>query len=187
MVAGRNGDLGAALTLPAARAARFGFVRHGVRTAILAAALARRLGLDAGTVRRLRLAALLHDIGKVGVPGAVLRKPGPLTDEEWAAVRRHPEVGAEIVARVPGLTPVAEIILAHHERWDGSGYPRGLKGEEIPVEARILAVADVYDALRSDRPYRPAWSEEEALSYIRAQSGRLFDPRVVEALEEVTA
>lgn len=160
---------------------------HAVRVATLATALARRLGLEDTALDQVRAGAVLHDVGKLVVPDHILLKPGPLDADEWVVMRQHPVWGARLL-EAAGLTGHALAIVAcHHERWDGSGYPRGLKGEEIPVEARILAVADVYDALRSDRPYRSAWSEEEALSYIRAQSGRLFDPRVVEALEEVTA
>lgn len=124
--------------------------------------------------------ASLHDIGKVGVPDAILHKPGKLNDEEYAAMKTHVQKGFEILNR-PGIPQVARnLVLSHHEKWDGSGYPKGLKGEAIPVEARILAMADVYDALRSPRVYKPAFSREKTESILREESGRHFDPQLVE-------
>ena len=128
----------------------------------------------------LEFAALLHDVGKIAVPDAILRKPGPLTPEEWDVMHRHPYYSRQIVAPVEPLRRLTPWIYHHHERWDGTGYPDGLKGEAIPLAARIIAVADVWDALRSDRPYRKAWPEEKAWEHIREQAGKHFDPQVVE-------
>ncbi|MEF3272814.1 MAG: HD-GYP domain-containing protein [Chloroflexus sp.] len=141
--------------------------------------IARRMGIDDETLVHIRRGALLHDIGKIGVPDAILNKPSPLNDEEWAIMRTHPTLAYELLHPIAFLAPAIDIPWCHHERWDGSGYPRGLRGEEIPLAARIFAVADVYDALTSDRPYRTAWSPVQALAYIRAQAGRQFDPDVV--------
>ncbi len=118
-------------------------------------------------------------MGKLGVPDEILRKPGPLTDEEWVIMRRHPQFAYDMFSPIRYLQPALEIPYCHHEKWDGSGYPRGLKGNEIPKAARIFAVVDVWDALTSDRPYRKAWSKEKALEYIQEQSGKHFDPEVV--------
>jgi HD-GYP domain-containing protein (c-di-GMP phosphodiesterase class II) len=117
----------------------------------------------------------------MGVPDDILRKPGPLTEEEWAVMRQHPHYAYTMLSSIASLRPALDIPYCHHERWDGTGYPRGLKGEEIPLAARIFAVVDVWDALCSDRPYRPAWPPDKALEYIREQAGKHFDPRVVEA------
>ena len=127
-----------------------------------------------------RRGALLHDMGKLGIPDAILQKPDKLTDEEWKIMRMHPQFAYDMLSRVEYLKAALDIPYCHHEKWDGSGYPRGLKGEEIPVAARIFAVVDVWDALTSDRPYRPAWSKEDTLAYIREQSDKHFDPQVVE-------
>jgi PAS domain S-box-containing protein len=127
----------------------------------------------------IRRGALLHDIGKMGIPDEILRKPGPLTPEEWKIVEGHPEIARRLLAPIAFLHRALEIPYFHHERWDGSGYPNGLKGDNIPLSARIFAVADVWDAMRSERPYHGAYSEEEALTYIQEQSGKFFDPNVV--------
>ena len=125
---------------------------------------------------------MLHDIGKMGVPIQYLLKPEALTEEEWEIMRRHPTpLAYEMLSPIAYLLPALDIPYGHHEKWDGSGYPRGLKGEQIPLSARIFAIVDVWDALRSDRPYRRAWTDEAAKSYIRDQSGKHFDPQVVEA------
>ena len=129
--------------------------------------------------------ALLHDIGKVGVPDAVLLKPAPLDESEWALMRRHPEIGARIVAEVEGLSHMAPAILADHERWDGLGYPLGLAGEAIPIASRITFACDAYHAMVSDRPYRAAMSHANAVEELRRNSGTQFDPRIVEALLDV--
>jgi putative nucleotidyltransferase with HDIG domain len=129
----------------------------------------------------LRRGALLHDIGKIGVPDHILRKPGPLTENEWTTMRLHPDLGAKIIAHVPFLEEVAVIIRAHHERWDGNGYPVGTAGQAIPLGARIFAVADSFDAMTSDRPYRRGRQLDEALAEVERCSGSQFDPQVVTA------
>jgi len=154
---------------------------HTQRVTELTLRLARALGINGEALLHIRRGALLHDIGKMGVPDSILLKPGPLSEEEWAIMRRHPQMAYEMLSRIEYLQPALDIPYCHHEKWDGTGYPRGLKGEAIPLAARIFAVVDVWDALTSDRPYRPAWSRERALAYIKEQSGKHFDPRVVEA------
>ena len=154
---------------------------HAVRATELSLMFAREFGLDDGELLHLRRGALLHDIGKIGVPDAILKKPGPLSEAEWALMKQHPELGYEMLAPIPFLRPAIDIVHCHHENWDGSGYPRGLKGEEIPLSARIFSVCNVWDALMTDQPYRKAWIEEEALSYIEHGSGKQFDPDIVAA------
>jgi len=127
-----------------------------------------------------RRGTLLHDLGKMVIPDAILQKPGPLTDHEWTVMRSHPQKARDMLGAIGFLAPALDIPYCHHEHWDGTGYPRGLAGEEIPLPARIFAVVDVYDALTSDRPYRERWSSERALAHIREQSGRHFDPAVVD-------
>ncbi|MDR7596221.1 MAG: PAS domain S-box protein [Armatimonadota bacterium] len=159
---------------------------HTQRVADLTVRLARAMGVPESAIVHVRRGALLHDVGKLGIPDAILLKPGPLTEEEWDIMRRHPEYAYRWLSSIEFLRPALDIPYCHHERWDGKGYPRGLRGEEIPLAARIFAVVDVFDALTSDRPYRKAWSREEALRYIREQAGSQFDPRVVEVfLREV--
>ncbi len=158
---------------------------HTLRVTELTLLLAQRLGLKDQDLVHIRRGALLHDIGKLGIPDAVLLKPGRLTDEEWEIMKRHPQIAYDLLKDIEYLRPALAIPLCHHERWDGTGYPRGLKGEEIPLAARIFAVVDVYDALTSDRPYRKAWSREAALAYIREQAGKHFDPKVVQAFLEM--
>lgn len=128
-----------------------------------------------------RRGALLHDIGKLAIPDSILLKPGKLTEEEWAIMRKHPEYAYQMLYPIAYLRPALDIPYWHHERWDGKGYPRGLKGEEIPLSARIFAVVDAWDAMRSDRPYRKALSVEEALAEIEKGAGTQFDPKVVAA------
>lgn len=130
---------------------------------------------------------MLHDIGKVGIPDHILLKPGPLTDEEMVIMQKHPVYACNILWPISFLRPAVEIPYCHHERWDGRGYPRGLKGEEIPVSAQILAVADVWDALRSNRPYRPVWPREKTLEHICANAGTHFNPQVVDAFIKLIA
>lgn len=154
---------------------------HSRRVTELAIAIAGRLEIDPGELIHIRRGALLHDIGKLGVPDQILLKPGPLTDEEREAMERHPTYARDLLSSIPFLEKAIDIPYAHHERWDGTGYPGGLAGTEIPLAARIFAVADVYDALRSDRPYREAWSADEAREYVRERAGTHFDPMVVEA------
>ena len=153
---------------------------HSRRVTDLTAKLAQSLGLSDEQIAHLRRGAMLHDMGKIGIPDSILLKPAALTDEEWIIMRKHPQLAYDMLYPIEYLRPALEIPLSHHEKWDGTGYPRGLKGEEIPLAARLFAVVDVWDALTSDRPYRPAWSEEEALNYIREQSGKHFDPQVVD-------
>ena len=129
----------------------------------------------------------MHDIGKLGVPDTILFKSDELTDEEWAIMKQHPTFAFEMLSPIQYLSQAVNIPYCHHERWDGTGYPRGLSGEQIPLEARIFAVVDVYDALTSDRPYRKAWSKEKALEYIRTQAGIHLDPVVVERFLDLQA
>jgi two-component system, cell cycle response regulator len=147
----------------------------------LAVATAERLGLPSEDVERVRQATELHDVGKVAIPDAILGKPGPLTEEEWEFVRRHPVIGQRIVLAAPALATVATLVRASHERWDGAGYPDGLAGEEIPVGARIVAIADAFAAMTAGRPYRPARTSDEALDELRREAGTQFDPAVVDA------
>ena len=158
---------------------------HSRRVTQLAEKLAKALGMTAEEIMHLRRGALLHDMGKIAIPDSILHKPDTLTDEEWVIMHKHPQLAYDMLHSVEYLRPALEIPLNHHEKWDGTGYPRGLKGEEIPLRARLFAVVDVWDALTSDRPYRKAWSEEEALNYIREQSGKHFDPQVVELFFKV--
>jgi two-component system response regulator RpfG len=154
------------------------------RMARIAGLIAEQLGMFEDEVRMIELAAPLHDIGKIAIPDAVLLKPGPLDESETAIMRRHPRIGHELLSGSQNrfIQTGATIALRHHERYDGSGYPDGLAGDEIPLEARIVAVADVFDALVSPRPYKKAWDLDSALGYLYAQRGRLFDPRCVDAL-----
>lgn len=158
---------------------------HSRRVTQLTVKLAQALGIDDNEIMHIRRGALLHDMGKIGIPDSILHKPDKLTDEEWKIMRQHPQLAYDMLYPIEYLRPALEIPLTHHEKWDGSGYPRGLKGEEIPIVARLFAVVDVWDALTSDRPYRPAWSLEQALAYIREQSGKHFDPQVVDLFFKV--
>ena len=133
---------------------------------------------------QIRRGALLHDIGKLGVPDNILLKPDKLTDEEWVIMRKHPTFAFEMLSPIHYLNQAINIPYCHHEKWDGTGYPRGLSGERIPLEARIFAVVDVWDALTSDRPYRKAWSREKTIEHIRSLSGTHFDPQVVDKFLE---
>lgn len=158
---------------------------HSERVAEMAVQLARRLGLDGDELTHVRRGALLHDIGKLGVPDAILQKPGPLDAAERAIMNSHTVHAYEMLAPVEYLRPAMDIPYCHHEKWDGTGYPRGLQGEHIPLAARLFAVVDVWDALRSDRPYRRAWTDSDALDYIQTRSGSHFDPMVVRAFGEM--
>jgi HD-GYP domain-containing protein (c-di-GMP phosphodiesterase class II) len=151
---------------------------HTRRVAEMSVHLARLMGISENELVQIRRGAILHDIGKVGIPDHILLKPGPLTDEEWELMRRHPLIAVDLISPIDYLTPALPIPRSHHEKWDGSGYPDGLAGEGIPLAARIFALVDVYDALTSARPYRAAWSRPDALDYIRSQSGRHFDPTI---------
>jgi putative nucleotidyltransferase with HDIG domain len=160
---------------------------HSERVTATAVEIARRLGLPPEELDRLRRGGLLHDIGKLGVPASVLDKPGRLTDEDLAVVRRHPSIGASILSPIPALHDVLPLVRSHHEMLDGSGYPDGLQGDQIPRAVRILTVADVFDALVSDRPYRPSWSAAKTLAYLREHEGTWYDGPAVEALAAAIA
>jgi len=154
--------------------------KHSKKVNTYAVALAERIGLSPDDVLKVSTAALLHDIGIISIPDRVLGKKGELNSGDWQAIRAHPKLGATIVSNIPSLIPCVSSILHHHERWDGTGYPDGLKGEEIPLEARILAIADSFAAMTSARPYRSALSQEEILQELRKGSGTQFDPKLVE-------
>ncbi len=153
---------------------------HTQRVADLAIRLARMFGLDESELTGVRWGALLHDIGKMGVPDEILLKPGPLTGSEWVIMKKHPELAYEMLSPIQYLRSALDIPHYHHEKWDGTGYPKGLKGEQIPLAARIFAVVDVWDALRSNRPYRSAWPEPKVREHIRSLAGSHFDPKVAE-------
>ncbi|MCX6034202.1 MAG: HD domain-containing protein, partial [Chloroflexi bacterium] len=154
---------------------------HSQRMAAISDVLCRKLDVDEEQIQAIHSAAVLHDIGKIGVTDEILRKPGPLTSQEWDSMKRHPKIGADIVAPVNKLIHVAPIIIAHHEKFDGSGYPYGLKGDQIPIGARILAVVDAYVAITDERVYRKARSHKEAMAELVKHSGSQFDPTVVDA------
>ena len=160
---------------------------HAEHVVALAGAVARRLRLDSEDVERIAAAALLHDIGKVAVPDSILAKPGPLNDEEWLVMREHSVIGERILRAVPGLGPVARMVRHCHEHVDGSGYPDGLRGDQIPLGSRIVLVCDAYDAMICHRPYRDAMSHAEAAAQLEAGAGTQFDPRIVAALLDVLA
>lgn len=154
---------------------------HSVRVASIALQLAKKVGVVQEKLVHIYRGALLHDISKIGIPDSILHKAGSLTDQEWKLMKRHPKIAYDLLSPIQYLAPALNIPYCHHEKWDGSGYPNGLKGEHIPIEARIFAVIDVWDALRSDRPYRKAWDEEKTKNYIKEQSGSHFDPRIVQS------
>jgi putative nucleotidyltransferase with HDIG domain len=141
--------------------------------------IARAMKISEEDIEQIRRGAILHDIGKMGIPDEILHKPGKLTDEEREIIKGHPATAYRLLSPIPFLKKALEIPYSHHEKWDGSGYPQGLKGEEIPLAARIFAVADVWDALGSDRCYNPAWTREKVTLYFAEQSGKHFDPVVV--------
>lgn len=159
---------------------------HVMRMSHYSRVLALAWGFSADMAEDLLNAAPMHDIGKIGIPDSIMLKPGKLTDEEFTMMKRHPLIGAEILGESDSqlLELARSVALYHHEKWDGSGYPHGLKGEDIPVEARIVALADVFDALTSKRPYKDAWPVEQALEHIRQQSGKHFDPQLVNLLQQ---
>jgi putative nucleotidyltransferase with HDIG domain len=176
----RGGNLAAVLALTEVLDIRdAGTAVHSQTVGRYAETIARELGLADELVERVRLAGILHDVGKIAVPDAVLSKPGKLTDDEYEQMKKHPEVGAVIIDGAD-LKDVASWVMAHHERPDGRGYPRGLAGEEIPLEARILGVADAYEAMTADRVYRRAMPVQDARAELRRCAGTQFDPRVVE-------
>jgi hypothetical protein len=156
---------------------------HSTQVGAMAMRVGARLGMDTDELQLLGYAARLHDVGKLAVPDAILLKPGPLDEDEWEVMRRHPDWGAEIVASVPGLERLAELVRAHHERWDGSGYPGGLSGDHIPLASRVIAVCDAFEAMVSRRPYRAPLTLDEALAELTAGAGSQFDPEVVAAVD----
>lgn len=153
---------------------------HTQRVTQLSEKLAKIAGIRQDELIQIRRGSLLHDIGKLGVPDSILLTPNKLTDGEWEVMRKHPQYAYEMILPIEYLRPALDIPYCHHEKWDGTGYPRGLKGEEIPLSARIFAIVDVWDALTSDRPYRAAWDKQKTLQYINEQSGKHFDPHIVE-------
>jgi putative nucleotidyltransferase with HDIG domain len=157
---------------------------HTQRVTELAIKLATAFEINGDELAQVRWGALLHDIGKMGVPDDILLKPGALTEDEWVIMKKHPTYAFEMLSPIRYLRAAIDIPYCHHEKWDGTGYPRGLKGEQIPLTARIFAVVDVWDALCSDRPYRAAWPKEKVLAYIQSLSGTHFDPNVVKVCLE---
>jgi putative nucleotidyltransferase with HDIG domain len=153
---------------------------HSVRVTELSLQLARALGIDEEQIVHIRRGALLHDIGKMGIPDQILLKAGPLTPEEREIICEHPANAYQLLSPIAYLTPALDIPYCHHEKWDGTGYPRGLAGQDIPLAARIFAVVDVWDALCSDRPYRRGWPPAKVREYIRDQAGKHFDPQIVD-------
>jgi putative nucleotidyltransferase with HDIG domain len=152
---------------------------HSVRVMDLTIDLANALGASESDLVHIRRGALLHDIGKMGIPDAILHKPGPLTEDEWRVMRMHPVFAYDLLSGIPFLRPAMDIPYYHHEKWDGSGYPLGLSGKHIPLAARIFSIVDVWDALSSDRPYRKRWTKHRILEYIRKEAGTRFDPELV--------
>jgi HD-GYP domain-containing protein (c-di-GMP phosphodiesterase class II) len=141
--------------------------------------LAQIAGIVEADIIHIRRGALLHDIGKMGIPDSILLKPEPLSEDEWIVMRRHPQYAVDLLSHIPYLRPALDIPYCHHEKWDGTGYPRGLRGEHIPFAARLFAAVDIWDALTSDRPYRAAWAKEKVREYIQSLAGTHLDPGVV--------
>ncbi|MGD0003122.1 MAG: HD-GYP domain-containing protein [Anaerolineaceae bacterium] len=153
---------------------------HTQRVTKMTFRLCEAMGISEAESVQVRRGALLHDIGKMGIPDSILLKPGSLSEEEWLVMRKHPVYAYEFLSPVSFLRPALDIPYCHHERWDGTGYPRGILGEQITAAARVFALADVWDALSSDRHYRPAWNEGDIIHHIQSEAGRHFDPQVVE-------
>ncbi len=158
---------------------------HSQRVTEMTIQMARRMGIQAANLVHVRRGVLLHDIGKMGIPDHILRKTGELTESEWESMRQHPQLAYDLLYPITYLRPALDIPYCHHERWDGTGYPRGMKGDEIPLAARIFSVVDVWDALCNDRPYRKAWEKDKIIAYIREQSGKRFDPTIVDVFLEM--
>ncbi len=154
-------------------------IGHTHQVTEITARLARVVGVDEESIPHLRCGSLLHDIGKLGVPESIVQKSGALTDQEWHIMRLHPQIAYDLLFPIIYLHPALEIPYCHHEKWDGNGYPQGLKGDQIPLSARIFSVIDVWDSLISDRPFRTAWSEFQASHYLQEKSGSYFDPEIV--------
>ncbi|MBT7073891.1 MAG: response regulator [Anaerolineae bacterium] len=160
---------------------------HSQRVADLSVKIARVIGIGEHDLTHMRRGTFLHDMGKLGIPDSILHKKGKLTKEEWIVMKTHPIIAYDMLSAIEYLHPALDIPYSHHERWDGSGYPRGLKGTEIPLVARIFAVVDVWDALLSNRPYRKAWSKEKTLAHIQEESGKHFDPDIVAIFMDIMA
>jgi putative two-component system response regulator len=158
---------------------------HSQRVAQLTVQLAIMADVPQNEIVHIRRGALLHDMGKLAIPDSILLKPAALNEEEWTWMKKHPEYAKEMISSIEYLRPALDIPYCHHEKWDGTGYPRGLKGEAIPFAARLFAVVDVWDALTSDRPYRPAWTQQKALEHIQNESGKHFEPLVVELFRKM--
>ena len=155
---------------------------HSLRVSDMTERVCTLLGLSNQQSEMIHMAAHVHDIGKIGVPDAVLSKTGPLNDEEWFLIHRHPVIGADILRKSPGLSEIADIVLHHHERWDGKGYPDGISGSDIPLGSRIIAICDSIDAMTTSRPYRRILSQQECREEIRQASGTMYDPDIVKAV-----
>ena len=180
--------MGSLTALSAAIEARDPYARgHSSRVTVFAQAMARSLRLDKERLAVLRLGALLHDVGKLVVPSSVLLKSGPLTDEELGLMRRHPAAGARMLRTLGAPETILPLVLHHHERWDGAGYPTGRRGDDIPLEARVLCIADSFDAMTSTRPYRATWTPDEALEELARCAGTQFDPELVTAFASAWA
>jgi putative nucleotidyltransferase with HDIG domain len=158
---------------------------HSLRVSHITAKLGKLLNFSHEQLKVLERGSLLHDIGKIGISDTILHKPGPLSEEEWVLMRRHPDIGARIVSGIPFLQDTIPLIRHHQERWNGTGYPDGLSGTEIPILARMFSIVDAFDALTSNRPYRQKISTQEAVAYLHEQSGILFDPQIVELFEQL--
>jgi putative nucleotidyltransferase with HDIG domain len=158
---------------------------HAERVSVLSVRLASALGMSGESLDNMRRGALLHDIGKMAVPDSILYKTGSLSSDEWVTMRQHPTVGYRVLSNIEYLKPALDVVYCHHEKWDGSGYPRGLKGEEIPFSARIFAVIDVWDALTNDRKYRLAWPDDEVRAHLKSQGGKHFDPHILEVFFQI--
>lgn len=152
---------------------------HSRRVTDMTVKVARAMGIRDENLAHVRRGALLHDIGKMGIPDSILFKPARLSNEEWSVMKRHPVLAYQMLSPIEFLRHAIDIPYCHHEKWDGTGYPRGLKGDEVPLSARIFAVIDNFDALSSDRPYRPAWAKEKIIAYLKDLSGSHFDQKVV--------
>jgi len=180
--------VGSLARLSAAIEARDPYAKgHSSRVTVFAQTMARRIGLDKERVSILRLGALLHDVGKLAVPSSVLLKRGPLTEDEFGQMRRHPAAGARMLETLGAPPTILPVVLHHHERWDGAGYPTGRRGEEIPLEARVLCIVDSFDAMTSTRPYRAPRKPDEALDELERCAGTQFDPELVFAFAEAWA
>ncbi len=179
-------NLNLAETLAEALDARDSYTAgHGLRVADYALAIARELGVSQHQAEYTRVGAQLHDIGKIGIPDGILLKPGPLTPEEFGLIKLHPQIGRRILEKDRSFEPLLGVVELHHENWDGSGYPYGLAGQKIPLEARIVRVADTFDAMITDRAYRPGFTPQEAMEEIRKGAGSVFDPAVAKAFLDV--